>query len=275
MLKRDGNLKIDTVLLTKNSVQPCLNDCLNSLKNNIPINKLIVVDGGSTDRTIELIEEYNEYFPVEVLIDKGGRAKSREIGIRAVQTEWFLFVDSDVILCENWFVKAKKYIDDNVGAIWGAALQRSPTDAARYKAMSRLYGKDELWIAVKAGRRRGLTHDTLIRTEAVKGIIMPAWLHVLEDQFTRQHIESKGYRWLSVPDPYCYHFAQGQDRPRDYYLFGWCGKKIGFLRKRDILMYLIWGIPKSLWIYVSSGSIQAMKTQYNVYFLTIKGWLNG
>jgi len=268
-------LNVDVVLLTKNSVQPCLKDCLESLRQNVPVNRLIVVDGNSRDGTLDLVKQYEQYFPIEVTFDKSGRAKAREIGINLVKTDWFLFLDSDVILCDNWFKKASKHIQEGVGGIWGAALQRSQTDLARYKAMSRLYGKDELWIAVKAGRKRGLTHDTLIRTEAIKGIRIPVWLHVLEDHYIRQHIESKGYKWLSIPEAYCLHFAQGQERARDYYLFGWCGKKIGFLKTKDILMYLIYGFPKSAWIYLNSRNIQAMKTQLSVYIYTIKGWLNG
>jgi glycosyltransferase involved in cell wall biosynthesis len=267
-------LNVDVVLLTKNSLQPCLEDCLASLKNNVPVNTLIVIDGGSVDGTLDAIRRYEQFFTIKIIVDKAGRAKARQIGIKLVTTEWFLFLDSDVVLGTNWFENARKYMKECVGAIWGAALQRSHTDLARYRAMSRLYFKDELWIAIKAGRRRGLTHDTLIRTKVVKEIEIPSWLHVLEDHFIRQYIESKEFLWLAVSDAYCLHFAHKQSRPRDYYLFGWCGKKIGYLRKRDIMMYFIYGVPKSIWIYLNSRSIQAMKTQLNVYLYTIKGWIN-
>ncbi|MDQ1279840.1 MAG: hypothetical protein QG670_1102 [Thermoproteota archaeon] len=268
-------MKVDVVVLTRNSVKPCLKECLESLRNNVPVNRLIVVDGNSTDGTIELAKEYNKYFPVETTFDRSGRAKAREIGIKLAKTDWFLFLDSDVILCDNWFEKASKHMKEGVGGIWGAVLPRAKTDSDIYRAMSKVYGKNELWIAMKAGQKRGLTHDTLIRTEAAKDIQIPIWLHVLEDHYIRQYVESKGYKWLSIPEAYCTHFPQGQERPRDYYLTGWCGKKIGFLKTKDIIKYFTTGLAKAAWIYLNSRNFHALKTQLYVYVYTIKGWMNG
>lgn len=101
-----GKMKVDVVLLTKNSLKPCLGDCVHSIYKNVPLNRLIVVDGGSTDGTIEYLKK----FPNVVIIDdsKGCRATARQIGIDMVETDWFLFVDSDVILSRNWFNEAWK-----------------------------------------------------------------------------------------------------------------------------------------------------------------------
>jgi hypothetical protein len=45
-----------------------------------------------------------KYFPeAKVIFDKGTRATARQKGIEAVGTEWFVFVDSDVVLKEGWF----------------------------------------------------------------------------------------------------------------------------------------------------------------------------
>jgi len=46
--------EIDVVLLTKNSVYPCLRDCLLSVKKEVPLKRLIVVDGCSSDETVDL-----------------------------------------------------------------------------------------------------------------------------------------------------------------------------------------------------------------------------
>ena len=58
--------KIDVVILTKNSLEPCLKDCLDSVYANIPVNRLLVVDGGSTDGTLNLVQEYSR---VEIIED--------------------------------------------------------------------------------------------------------------------------------------------------------------------------------------------------------------
>ncbi len=35
-----------------------------------------------------------------------------------------MFVDSDVVLCKNWFKKVSRYIREDVGAIWGVDIPR-------------------------------------------------------------------------------------------------------------------------------------------------------
>ena len=39
-----------------------------------------------------------------------------------VKSDWFMFVDSDVILSKNWFDQAKKLVNDDVGAVWGIEI---------------------------------------------------------------------------------------------------------------------------------------------------------
>jgi glycosyltransferase involved in cell wall biosynthesis len=96
---------IDVIMLTKNS-EDLLDECLKSIYKNVPVKRLIVVDGFSTDNTLKIIKEFNEkYGNVKVIAEKGSRAKARERGIKEVETDWFMFADSDVILCEDWFEK--------------------------------------------------------------------------------------------------------------------------------------------------------------------------
>ena len=87
---------VDVVMLTKNSDRK-LKECLESVYSNVPVARLIVVDGYSTDRTLQIIDGFDKkYHNVKVILDKGNRATARQKGIAAVETDWFLFVDSDV-----------------------------------------------------------------------------------------------------------------------------------------------------------------------------------
>ena len=80
--------------------------------------------GGSSDGTVEFLQRYPN---VSIIDDSNGnRATARQKGIEAVDTEWHLHVDSDVILCQNWFAKASKLLSDDVGAIWGVAIPIEP-----------------------------------------------------------------------------------------------------------------------------------------------------
>jgi glycosyltransferase involved in cell wall biosynthesis len=189
---------IDVVLITKNSEQ-VLSKCLDSLYQNVPVHRLIVVDGYSTDNTLTIVEKYSQiHHNVEIIFDRGTRASARQKGIMAVQTEWFMFLDSDVILCRDWFKKAAKNIDPFVGAIWGIEVWST----LKNPKMLKLF----LVITRKVFEIRGGTHDTLIRSSIVKDIQIPNKLHVFEDTYIKDYITKKGYKVIACYNPFCIHF---------------------------------------------------------------------
>ena len=189
---------VDVVLLTKNSDR-VLEKCLNSVFRNVTVNRLIVVDGCSTDATLEIVEKFSKkYGNVIVIEDRGTRGSARMKGIRHVKTEWFLFVDSDVTLCDGWFDKATSLVAQNVGAVWGIEIWDGIQNAFFLK------------LFLKITRRifdiRGGTHDLLVRHEAVKDIDIPENLHVFEDAFIKEWVAKKGYKLIATYDPYCIHY---------------------------------------------------------------------
>ena len=189
---------VDVVLLTKNSATT-LKKCVESIYQNVPVKQLIVVDGYSTDRTIDILNKFNKkYQNVKIFYDRGNRATARQKGIRQVKAEWFMFVDSDVVLCKNWYEKALKHVDKNVGAVWGIEVWSTIQNPATLKMF--------LLVTRKIFDLRGGTHDTLIRTDAVKDIEIPKNLHVFEDAYIKDWITQKGYKLVACYNPYCLHF---------------------------------------------------------------------
>jgi glycosyltransferase involved in cell wall biosynthesis len=192
--------KVDVVMLTKDS-ERWLEDCLKSVYENVPVNRLIVIDGFSTDGTLGIIEKFNrKHGNVKVIQEKGSRGKARERGVREVETDWFMFVDSDVILCEDWFRKAWKYIHDDVGAVWGADV---PGDIEN--SFLRMIFQ---CIEARVFNIRGGCHDMLVRYEAVKNIKIPEELHTLEDAYIKEWIKAKGFNVLVSFEAYCKHYKE-------------------------------------------------------------------
>jgi len=188
---------VDVVLLTKNSDRK-LKECLKSVYQNVPVARLIVVDGYSKDKTLDIVNRFNEkYHNVKIIMDKGNRATARQKGIENVTTDWFLFVDSDVVLCDDWFTKAQQCIDAKVGAVWGTEVWSTIENPATMKLF--------LLITRKIFEVRGGTHDTLVRTELVKDIQIPKQLHVYEDAYIKDWIEQKGYQVIPCYVPFCIH----------------------------------------------------------------------
>jgi len=191
---------IDVVVLTKNS-EHLLDRCLAAIYENVPVKNLIVVDGFSTDDTLKIVNEINEeHGNITVLNVDGSRAKAREKGLRQVRTDWFMFVDSDVILSRDWFRKAGKSIKTNVGAVWGVNIDVIPN------VKDKRFLKLQSLIARQCFNLRGGMHDTLIRREAVAGIRIPEQLHAYEDAYIINWIKEKGYKTVIGDGIYCLHF---------------------------------------------------------------------
>jgi glycosyltransferase involved in cell wall biosynthesis len=193
-------MQVDVVLLTKNS-EHLLCKCLTSVYQNVPIKNLIVIDGFSTDRTLEILEKFNRKFGnVSVVQMHGSRAKARTEGIRRVGTEWFMFVDSDVLLCKDWFKKAQADLVSGVGAVWGLNVDVLPN------VKNKRIIKFQSLIARQCFKLRGGTHDTLILHRAVEGIRIPEQLHAYEDAYIVRWVEDHGYKAVVGSDVYCLHY---------------------------------------------------------------------
>jgi glycosyltransferase involved in cell wall biosynthesis len=189
---------IDVAILTMNSGR-MLRECINSVYQNVPVNNLIIVDGYSTDTTAEIVKEFQEkYGNVTFVQEKGTRGSARQTAIQLVKSDWFMFVDSDVLLSKNWFAEAEKLVKDDVGAIWGIEIWSVLKGSKLLKLFER--------VTMKIFEKRGGTHDTLIRRTTVEDIKIPYQLHTYEDGYIKDWIEKKEYKVLAVYEPYCVHF---------------------------------------------------------------------
>jgi len=177
--------KIDVCIPTWNSGKT-LELCLRSVVREIPINCIRVVDNFSIDETVKIAEKYG----ASILQKKCGIGKARQYLIESVTTECFAFIDSDVVLREGWFreIMERMKSDPKVGAVYGLWLSDNPQNRHFWEVWWERIGQDHpLW-------ERGYLIDTLIRTEAVKGISIPEWMNNYEDKYIREYITSRGYR---------------------------------------------------------------------------------
>lgn len=160
-----------------------------------------MIDCYSTDKTLQILDKFKKkYGNIKITQLNGSRAKARTEGIRQVTTDWFMFVDSDVVLCKDWYKKAQSNMASDVGAIWGLNIDVIPnvTDKRILKFQS--------IIARECFNLRGGTHDILILREAVEGIIIPDHLHTFEDAFIVQWIQEHGYKVRVGSNIYCLHY---------------------------------------------------------------------
>jgi len=242
------NIRIDVVMITKNSEKPCLRESLDSIVQNVPLNRLIVVDSFSTDGTIRIVNDYD--IDKKIISVDAGRGKAREIGIREVETDLFAFVDSDVILSDGWFEKIVPNLGPDIGAVEG-----------------NVRSKDGV-VQNIVTNKRAYTNCTLIRKEAVEGIKIPDEISVYEDQFIRRFIERKGLQWVKVGDPCSLHLS-GSSRLGDAYEIGRIGGKYGLVS----LTSRVRGLLSVLLHRISSGEGDDPRIQLNIIEGHLAGWL--
>ena len=106
---------IDVVMCTYNSNTSYFNLVLRRISQQIPVNRFIVVDRMSSDGTVSKVLEV---FPeAKILLSKENLGRARKIGIDHVDTPFFVFIDSDVLLLKGWYEHSKELMKNGVGAV--------------------------------------------------------------------------------------------------------------------------------------------------------------
>lgn len=91
-----------TVIIPVRNAEMFVDACLASVVKAEP-NKIIVVDGLSSDKTLDIVQQYKKQgHPIEILQDNGkGVPAARMMGIRVAKTDIVALVDVDIIFPEG------------------------------------------------------------------------------------------------------------------------------------------------------------------------------
>lgn len=104
------SVTLSVVVCTKNS-EATLKQCLDSIfKSSIHPFEVIIVDGMSTDKTIEVAKQY----PVKIYYDHGGGiGYARRIGVEKAEGDYIAMIDSDSWIPPRWFERMLKAFEKN------------------------------------------------------------------------------------------------------------------------------------------------------------------
>jgi glycosyltransferase involved in cell wall biosynthesis len=256
-------MKVDVTVCTYQS-EKYLDQCLTSIEKTVPVNKLIIVDHYSTDRTVEIAEKHN----ARIYFENVGLAYARQIAISHVDTPIFFFADSDVVLHErDWFPKAVSLFDEKgkVGAVGIWTPSRLPPWRQKYV--------DYWWKNVPAKRDYGFVNAYLILKKAIEGIKIPSHLDAYEHVYIKSYIEKRGWTTTVIPVSGMHYYDFPDDKA------AWLGagsrvyaNDIGSLPNmliKKILTAPLKAIPPAL--AYNDPSIIISNTQYWLRYL--KGWL--
>jgi glycosyltransferase involved in cell wall biosynthesis len=108
-LRKIETTKIDcTVIICCRNAEESIKRCLESVLSNNP-SEIIVIDGFSTDKTVEIISNLGISFHQGL---GRGLTADRQLGIDLSKTKWSFFVDSDHVLPKNFLATMRKLIEE-------------------------------------------------------------------------------------------------------------------------------------------------------------------
>src|SRR5919202_6676042 len=104
------NYFVDVIIRTKNS-EEFLDKCLQSIYQEIPLGRILIIDAGSSDKTLEIASSFDK---VDVYVKPElNLGQATKFGFSKAKTDWVAVIDSDVILKRGWFNDMKRYMDES------------------------------------------------------------------------------------------------------------------------------------------------------------------
>jgi len=192
---------VDVIMPIFNT-NPLFEKNLKSIYREIPINRLIIGDGGCTDDSLEILNK----FPRVMIIDQ---TKNRTLGyciaelISHVKTEWFFYFHADVYLPENWYNTMKNYQNKYDWCESDSRIVTMIEYDPNIKNVKRAYSGSQM------GRKKAFTN--------IISKIDDDFLYRNEDIVFQQLILEDGFKYGRINDTYYYHQVmnkKGEKEPK-------------------------------------------------------------
>jgi cellulose synthase/poly-beta-1,6-N-acetylglucosamine synthase-like glycosyltransferase len=195
--------KVSIIVATFNS-ELTLDGCLKAISElNYPKDfiEIIVVDGCSTDRTLEIAEKY----PVKVISAPLNAPAAYNYALKIVNYDVLGFIDADAKVEKEWLNKLVAYLDDPqvVGVSGGIETWNKENAWAR----SIGYDLESRYARLKKSVVRIATMNLLMKKSVIEEV--GGFDEHLPSQYDTDlgfRITSRGYKLLFEPDAKCYHF---------------------------------------------------------------------
>ncbi len=188
--KPDGPSDISIVLTIRNEVAS-IRDLLEALLvGTVTPGEIVVADGGSTDGTIEVVEEIGRHNPeVRIFTDVGDRSRGRNVGIRNARFDRIATIDGGCRPRSDWLEHILTAFDG--GVLWVGAFYEpvGQTNLSTAIGLTMVYVEEEARRHfIPSARSMGFTKELW---SEVGGF--PDGLQFAEDTTFAQGLLDRGY----------------------------------------------------------------------------------
>jgi glycosyltransferase involved in cell wall biosynthesis len=208
-------VRVSIIIPTKNNAD-VLKRCLKSIYDmDYPMDEIevIVVDGHSTDNTIEIAERYGCKVVYE---DVGTIGGARNVGVEHSSGEFIVFTDADCVVDRNWLKNLlREFKDEKVASVGGPNITpEDDTELAKcVGVVLELLSKPGARYAFNADRVLEVRHNPTCNSAYRKSAFLEVGgfnpkLVTCDDEELDYRIRKKGYKILFTPYAKVYHYRK-------------------------------------------------------------------
>ncbi|MGQ9516413.1 MAG: glycosyltransferase [Anaerolineae bacterium] len=217
--------------------------------------EIVITDGGSTDRTRDILQGYAGRLPLHVLVLPGANiSRGRNAAIRAAGGEIIASTDAGVRLDPNWLAELVRPFEETTaeerpGVVAGFFLPDPRSTFERAMGATVLPRLSE----IDGGRFLPSSRSVAFLRSAWERWPYPEWLDFCEDLIFDLGLKALGYRFVFAPAALVYFRPRSSLRAfsKQYYRYARGDGKADLWRRRHAVRYFIYLVAVPLLVALS------------------------
>lgn len=160
-------------------IRPCLDSILQNSKESFSKTEIIVINDGSTDNTLKILESYNQYKNIKIHTTKNqGVSVARNLGISLAKGDWITFIDADDTVSDKFIDRNIPRLNENI-LIKCEVVDQNPGKVQVRETVSKT--TREFLYGLILGQIDGFSVSYFYDSKILKSIRFREDIHFMED----------------------------------------------------------------------------------------------